>query len=129
MFTLMLALAWAEPSTDPAADEAAAASDEEARPWDRVGWGWGGVPAVNFNSDEGFGFGAVGSLYRYDGQVQPYKTGITLILFATTKSIQAHSLEVDMLRVGNTPLRLTVRGALDSTKVDNYCGHRSRGHV
>ena len=43
-------------------------------------------------------------------------------MFATTKAIHAHSLEVDMLEVGNTPLRLTVRGALDSTKVDNYCG-------
>ena len=95
---------------------------EEAQPWDRVGWGWGGVPALNFNSDEGAGFGIVASLYRYNGELQPYKTSVTLILFATTKAVQSHSIEVDALRVANTPLRLTVRGSLDAIQVDNYCG-------
>lgn len=95
---------------------------EEADPWDRVGWGWGGVPAVNFNSDEGAGFGVVASLYRYDGGTAPYKTGATLIVFATTKAVHGHSLEIDTLEVGGLPLRLTVRGALDATKTDNYCG-------
>lgn len=128
MWIFLLATASAGPSPDasddaaPRGPEAGADEAEEGEPWDRVGWGWGGIPAVNYNSDEGFGFGAVGSLYRYNGGTQPYKTGITLILFATTEAIQSHSLEVDMLRVGDTPLRLTVRGALDSTKVDNYCG-------
>lgn len=98
------------------------AADPAARPWDRVGWGFGALPAVNFNSDEGAGFGAVGSLYRYDGETGPYKTGITLILFATTKGVQNHSLLVDTLRVGGSPLRLQVRGALTTALADNYCG-------
>ena len=103
-------------------DAVPAVEDADPDPWDRVGWGYGGVPAVNFNSDEGAGFGVVGSLYRYNGETQPYKTGMTLILFATTKGIQAHSFELDTLRLFDTPLRLAVRGALDTTLVDNYCG-------
>ena len=120
MLTLLATLsAFGQDAPDP---DDTVAPTEDAKPWDRVGWGFGGVPAVNFNSDEGAGFGVVASIYRYDGQTAPYKSGTNLVLFATTKAIHAHSLEVDMVEVGHTPLRLTVRGALDSTKVDNYCG-------
>lgn len=127
MLTYVLAsLALAAPPADaedaPATEQETPVEGDEAKPWDRVGWGFGGVPAVNYNSDEGFGFGAVASVYRYDGETGPYKTATTLILFMTTKAIHGHSLEMDMLRVGGLPLRLTLRGALDSTKVDNYCG-------
>ncbi len=110
LVSLLLALAHAEDR------------DDDAQPWDRVGWGFGGVPALNYNSDEGFGFGVVASTYRYDGKTAPYKTGVTLIGFATTKAIQAHSIRVDALELGGTPLRLGVRAAFDTTKTDNYCG-------
>ena len=122
--SVALAAAPDEPLTETLAEAEATVAEatDDPDPWDRVGWGWGGVPAINYNSDEGFGFGVVASLYRYNGELQPYKTGMTLILFATTRAIQAHSFEIDTLRVADTPLRLTVRGALDSTKVDNYCG-------
>lgn len=99
-----------------------APSADEAKPWDRVGWGWGGVPAINFNSDEGLGLGILGSIYRYDGGTQPYKTRITLLAFITTRAIQYHYLEFDALRVGDSPLRLTGRVAFDATRVDNFCG-------
>ena len=117
MLSFILAVAVASPVDSPPV-----APTEKKKPWDRVGWGWGGVPALNFNSDEGFGFGVVASLYRYNGGLQPYKTGMTLIVFATTRGLQAHSFEIDALRLANTPIRLWVRGALDSTAVDNYCG-------
>jgi len=32
---------------------------------ERTGWGWGGVPAINYNADEGFGYGVVGNVYNY----------------------------------------------------------------
>jgi len=43
-------------------------------PWQRQGIGFGGIPATNYNTDEGLGFGAIGSLYWYDGKTAPYKT-------------------------------------------------------
>jgi hypothetical protein len=94
----------------------------EPKPWDRTGWGWGGLPAVNFNSDEGAGFGVVGSIYRYDGGTQPYRTAINLVIFATSLGVHQHSLEVDALRLGNKPIRLTTRAELQATRTSNYCG-------
>lgn len=96
--------------------------EEKPDPWDRVGWGFGGLPAVNYNSDEGFGFGVVGSIYRYDGHTSPYKTAVNLVLFATTKGVQNHALEVDTLELGGRPIRATVRGEFAATNTSNYCG-------
>ncbi|MEZ4238437.1 MAG: hypothetical protein R3F59_20255 [Myxococcota bacterium] len=120
---LACAAAWAQGVPEDVPDaEAAAEADAGDDPWDRRGWGFGGLPAVNYNSDEGFGFGVVASLYRYDGHLQPYKTAINLVLFMTTKGIHNHWLEVDTLELGGKPLRLTVRGEFSSTATNNYCG-------
>ncbi|MEQ1571842.1 MAG: BamA/TamA family outer membrane protein [Myxococcota bacterium] len=91
-------------------------------PWTDPGWGFGGLPAVNYNSDEGLGLGVVGSAYRYDGHTSPYKTAVNLVLFVSTKAVHTHSLEVDALELGDQPLRLTARAAFDATKTGNYCG-------
>jgi hypothetical protein len=124
---LLAAVAFAQTPADtqepadqpgPSASEAA----DEPRAWERVGWGFGGLPAVNYNSDEGLGLGVVGSLYRYDGATGPYKTAANLILFVTTLGVHNHSLEVDALEVGDRPVRLTVRGAFEATRTSNYCG-------
>lgn len=102
----------------PSAEEAPAAD----QPWDRHGFGFGGLPAVNYNSDEGFGFGVVGSIYKYDGSTRPYKTAVNLVLFMTTEMVHNHSLEVDAIEVGHKPIRLTARGEFEATNSSNYCG-------
>lgn len=125
MWTLLLAAALAAPVDDEAPSEPETDAVEESEgenPWDRTGWGFGGLPAVNYNSDEGFGFGAVGSFYRYDGGTAPYKTAINFVFFMTTLGIQNHNVEVDTLELGNLPLRLTVRGQFNATRTSNYCG-------
>ncbi len=115
----LLAAAWAtEPAPPPDPPPAAA----EPQSWQRTGWGWGGLPAVNYNSDEGFGFGVVGSLYRYDSRSNPYKTAINLVIFATSKGIQTHSLELDALNLARSPLRFTSRLEFATTRTSNYCG-------
>ena len=44
------------------------------------------LPAINFNSDEGFGYGITAQAYHYgDGTVKPYKYTIQPLLFLTTK--------------------------------------------
>ena len=90
--------------------------------WDKTGWGFGGLPAVNFNSDEGFGFGVVASAYRYNGETKPYKTAINGVFFLTTLGIHNHNLEVDTLELADLPLRLTVRGEFNATRTSNFCG-------
>lgn len=95
----------------------------QGEPWEKVGWGWGAIPAVNYNSDEGFGFGALGSFYRYDGETQPYKMALTLLFFMTTRNVHSHRIDFDWLDVGDTPLRLTFRVQLDATNTANFCGY------
>jgi len=127
MWTLLLAVALAAAPDDasPPPDDAPAEATEDEdqdQPWDRTGWGFGGLPAINYNSDEGLGFGIVGSIYRYDGGTAPYKTAINVVLFMTTIGIHNHNVEVDTLELGDLPLRLTVRGAFNATRTSNYCG-------
>jgi hypothetical protein len=44
------------------------------------------LPAINFNSDEGFGYGITAQAYHYgDGSVKPYRYTIQPIVFLTTK--------------------------------------------
>lgn len=114
--------AFAQDPSPADAPEPAPAIEQPPKPWERTGFGFGGLPAVNYNSDEGFGFGVVGSLYRYDGQTGPYKTAFNLVLFATTKAVQSHSLEIDWLQVRGTPVRITARFEFASTSTSNYCG-------
>jgi outer membrane protein assembly factor BamA len=44
------------------------------------------LPAINFNSDEGFGYGIAAQVYHYgDGTVKPYRYTIQPLVFLTTK--------------------------------------------
>jgi Omp85 superfamily domain len=47
-------------------------------------WDLNGVPALNFDADEGFGIGAVLELYNYGKGVQPYRFTIQPIVLWTT---------------------------------------------
>jgi hypothetical protein len=102
--------------------DAPAPSDPPAS-WQTDRLGWGALPAVNFSSDEGFGAGALGGLYRYDGQTNPYKWALTGIGFLTTRGIHNHWIQLDALRIGGSPLRITTRASFLVTRVGNYCGY------
>ncbi|HEV8234122.1 MAG TPA: BamA/TamA family outer membrane protein, partial [Gemmatimonadaceae bacterium] len=49
------------------------------------GWDIAGVPALNFDADEGFGAGAAFELYNYGAGVQPYRFTIQPTLLLTTE--------------------------------------------
>lgn len=132
----LLISAWAQEPAPPEAPsdaptgqplpEAAVVEDlvgEKPASWQKVGWGWGAIPAVNYNTDEGFGFGALGSLYRYDGKTAPYKSSFTALFFMTTKAVHSHRIDFDLLEVGGAPVRLQGRLMLDATRTANYCGY------
>lgn len=63
---------------------------------ERTGWGWGGVPALNYNADDGFGYGVLFDLFNYSkGGYSPYYFRINPILFFTTGGKQDHTLFFD----------------------------------
>ncbi|NOY26848.1 MAG: BamA/TamA family outer membrane protein [Oligoflexia bacterium] len=113
-------LAWTLATNLALADEA-----EKKEPWQRTGWGFGGVPALNYNSDEGFGYGLVGTVYRYDGATAPYKTAITMQVFMTTKQVHSHKVVVDAVDVADLPLRIYSWNQLEVYKTYNFCGYGS----
>jgi len=51
-----------------------------------TGFEWGGLPAINFDSDEGFGYGAIAEAYQYGSPEQrPYAWTLQPKVFLTTK--------------------------------------------
>jgi hypothetical protein len=50
-----------------------------------IGWEPTGLPALNYDSDEGFGYGVLFELYNYgDGGYAPYRFTIQPTVFLTT---------------------------------------------
>ena len=65
---------------------ATAAAQSASSPPAPRGWEVSGLPALNFNSDEGFGYGIIAQAYNYgNGGVQPYAYLIEPQVFLTTK--------------------------------------------
>lgn len=54
-----------------------------------------GVPLVAYNSDVGFGFGAVGGAYIYRKGYKPYRHAISAQAYATTFGVQNHFIRYD----------------------------------
>ncbi|MDP2340459.1 MAG: BamA/TamA family outer membrane protein [Deltaproteobacteria bacterium] len=81
-----------------------------------------GIPAVNYIPDNGLGLGIIAAMYFNDGMTLPYRTAITLQIFASTNLVQDHNVVVDTLRVFDLPLRVTARVGYVSSLTQNYCG-------
>lgn len=65
------------------AQDARSVGAQTARP---TGLEVGAVPALNFDSDEGFGYGAIAELYHYGrGEVGPYRWTLQPTVFLTTE--------------------------------------------
>lgn len=77
---------------------------------ERTGWGWGGVPALNYNTDDGFGYGILLDLFNYkDGGYSPYYFKINPIIFFTTGGKQDHTLFFDAPYLLGKGMRFNVR--------------------
>lgn len=55
---------------------------------------WGALPAINYDSDLGFGFGAIGNLAKLDPAYNPYAWRLQLQLYATAKQNDAGDFEI-----------------------------------
>lgn len=130
MSATLLALALANPqmalADGPEAADADAASTSD-EPWRDEGVGWGGFPFANYSTDSGTGFGALGSIFFYDGQTAPYKSELYFLIYASTKGVQTHRLQYDWLEVGGSRLRLTTRVEFVADFSGNYCGSAPPG--
>jgi outer membrane protein assembly factor BamA len=60
-----------------------------------TGWEVAGVPALNFDADEGFGYGAVLELYNYGRGAQPYRYTIQPTVFFTTEGRRDYTVFFD----------------------------------
>jgi hypothetical protein len=87
--------------------------------------GFGGVPALNYDADNGFGFGFVGTLFWYEPDVLPYRYALTFQVFATSKLVQDHQIRFDAVDLFRLPLRFTFRGGYFQTVTHNFCGFGS----
>lgn len=58
-------------------------------------WEWFALPALNFNSDEGFGYGALLDLYNYHGGRKPYRLMIRPLLAFSTKGKRDFTVVID----------------------------------
>lgn len=114
----------AEPREDPRAANVEPEVQHEpppvVAPRERVGFG--GVPALNYDADNGFGFGVVATLYGYEEGVTPYRYALTLVIFATTRLVQDHQIRFDAVDLFDLPLRLTLRGGYFQSVTQNFCG-------
>ncbi len=53
------------------------------------------LPLVNFSTDMGFGYGAVGGAYFYHPDYEPFRYSVAVQAFWTTRQIQNHYLRLD----------------------------------
>jgi hypothetical protein len=102
-----------------AAPPAKRPGDTGAKP---AGVTFSGIPAINYIADNGLGLGLIAAAYIHDGVTAPYRTAITLQIFATTNLVQDHNVVVDSLRLFDLPLRLNARIGYLSSLTQNYCG-------
>ena len=78
-----------------AASTAATAQQPTVAEKRQSGWEIVGLPALNFDADEGFGYGALVEMYDYGAGARPYRLTIQPTLFRTTKGRRDITLFVD----------------------------------
>lgn len=81
-----------------------------------------GVPALNFDADEGFGYGAVLQLYRYDGSAASYRWTIQPTVFLTTEGRRDYTLFFDSPSGPNRPWRYTLYAGREQQLATPYYG-------
>lgn len=84
-----------------------------------------GVPALSYDSDSGFGYGIVGSIYFKEKDASDYHSSLSGQLLLTTKFLHSHYLMWDQKKAFNLPLRLISKIGFFSTNSQNYCGKSS----
>jgi outer membrane protein assembly factor BamA len=89
----------------------------------RKGWDFQGVPILNFNTDEGAGYGALVMLVdRADGTYEPYRYMVLAQFFQTTRQVASHLLNLDAPRFLGSQWRMGVDFAYGRARFAPYYG-------
>ena len=81
-----------------------------------------GVPALNFDADEGFGYGAILQLYRYDAGAASYRWTVQPTVFLTTEGRRDYTLFFDSPARPNRPWRYTLYAGREQQLATPYYG-------
>jgi len=101
----------------------AAGSAQSTPPPLQRGWQISGLPALNFNADEGFGYGVIAQAYNYGNEgAKPYTYLIQPLLFLTTKGRRDLSVFVDAPHLLPGGLRLGAYLGREQQQATPYYG-------
>jgi hypothetical protein len=113
-WVVMLFLAWPSPLAGQTEGEGAE---------DQTGWEFTGLPALNYDSDEGFGYGAVLSIYNYgDGGFSPYRFTLRPLIYLTTEGRRDLTVFFDAPKLLPEAWRLTAFVGLEKHIATPYYG-------
>jgi hypothetical protein len=87
-----------------------------------TGWDLAGVPALNFDADEGFGYGAILELYNYGRGIQPYRYTIQPTVFLTTQGRRDYTIFFDSPALLPRGWRVTAFGGNEQQLAQPYYG-------
>ena len=93
-----------------------------------TGLEFGGVPAINFDSDEGFGYGVITEFYQYgDGSRLPYAWTLQPRVFLTTEGRRDVTAFFDAPDLFGGAWRLTAFGGTRALARAGHAGLHRRG--
>lgn len=72
----------------------------------RSGWEVNGLPALNFDADEGIGYGLIGQMYKYADRAGPYAFTVQPTIFFTTKGRRDFTVFMDAPNAFGTTWRV-----------------------
>ncbi len=81
-----------------------------------------GVPALNFDADEGFGYGAVLALYKYEPGSTAYTWTLQPTVFLTTRGRRDYTVFFDALSTDTRPWRVTAYAGREQQLAAPYYG-------
>jgi outer membrane protein assembly factor BamA len=86
-------------------------------------WEVSGIPALNYDADEKFGYGAILQFYNYAGDPSlPYRLTIQPTVFLTTGGRREFTLFMDAPNVGGSGWRVDANAAYESLRAAPYYG-------
>ena len=89
----------------------------------QTNWDLTGMPIINYNSDDGMGYGFTGNIIDYaEGEYKPYYLKISPVIFRTTEGKRLYSLFIDSPYLMGQTYRLKVRAVYHKANRAPYYG-------